>query len=266
MNFYKRHLGDIAKATGHLSQGEMGAYDLLLDWCYSNEKPIPARKGDAYRIARATSKGERDNVDRVLNDFFVMVGDGFTQKRVLEEIDRANSQADTNRRIAEEREANKRSRKEHEPCNESFRDRSTKGKPSQTPDTRLEQEQEISNPDGLEVIVTDDVPPAVVHVNGTAKAERTPIQAIVSLYHESLPTCRRCEKITPARAGYIRQRWHEDLPTLDAWGNFFGYVSQSPFLVGKTQGSNGKPPFVADIEFLTKPASFTKIAEGKYHQ
>ena len=146
MNFYKRHLGDIAKATGHLSQGEMGAYDLLLDWCYSNEKPLPARRGDIYRIGRAASKAERDNVDRVLADFFDETPDGFTQKRVLEEMAKANAQAETNRRIAVAREERKRARTEHESCyeplGESSENRDTNDQPSQTPDTRHHQEQE----------------------------------------------------------------------------------------------------------------------------
>jgi hypothetical protein len=132
----------------------------------------------------------------------------------------------------------------------------------------VEVEDVISNPKGLEVTANaDDVPPAGVGepINGTGSADRTPIQAIVAMYHAKLPSLRRCEKVTPARAGYIRQRWREDLTTLEAWENYLDYVGQSPFLMGRTQGSNGKPPFVADIEFLTKPASFTKIAEGKYH-
>lgn len=138
MNFYKRHLGDIAKATGHLSQGEMGAYDLLLDWCYANEKPLPPRMADVYRIGRGTSKAEKANVDRVLADFFDQTPDGYTQKRVLVEMAKANAQAETNRVIAEERERKRRARKEHESFNENGTNRSTNDQPSQTPDTRQE--------------------------------------------------------------------------------------------------------------------------------
>lgn len=124
----------------------------------------------------------------------------------------------------------------------------------------------ISNPNGLEVIATDD-PPLVADGKDPTKADRTPIQQIVALYHETLtPACRPCEKVTPARAGYIRQRWRDDLTSLDAWRNYFVYVAQSPFLMGRTPGRDGKPPFRSDIEFLTKPANFAKIAEGKYHQ
>lgn len=139
MNFYKRHLGDIAKACGHLSQGQMGAYDLLLDWLYSNEKPLPLSPDSVHRIGRAVTKAEKANVDAVLGEFFLRTAEGYTQKRAIEEIAKADAQADTNRRIAEAREAAKRARKEHEACNEPSDASCTNRQPSQTPDTRQEQ-------------------------------------------------------------------------------------------------------------------------------
>lgn len=98
------------------------------------------------------------------------------------------------------------------------------------------------------------------------KQNHCPIAAIVDLYHECLPDLPRCEKVTDARAGYIRQRWKEDLTDLDHWRNFFGFVAQSPFLMGRSKGRDGKPPFVASLEWLTKPANFAKISEGNYHR
>lgn len=135
MNFYKRHLGDIAKSCGDLSQGQMGAYDLLLDWHYANEKPIPLAPEKVYRIGRASTKAERDNVDSVLVELFTRTVDGYTHKRAAEEMEKANAQAEVNRRIAEEREAKKRARNEHEPCYETSNDSCTKRQPSQTPDS-----------------------------------------------------------------------------------------------------------------------------------
>ncbi|GAA0721484.1 YdaU family protein [Dokdonella soli] len=148
MNFYKRHLGDIAKACGHLSQGEMGAYDLLLDWLYSNEKPLPLGMPALWRIGRASSKAERENVTRVVGEFFERIDAGFVQKRALEEMAKANAQAETNRRIAEQREEKKRAsikaQTEHESLNGSLHEscsvRPTNDQPSQTPDSRQQQE------------------------------------------------------------------------------------------------------------------------------
>ena len=94
-----------------------------------------------------------------------------------------------------------------------------------------------------------------------------PVRRIVDLYHESLPKLPKVEKITEARAGNIRARWREDLPTLDAWKNYFEDVSRSKFLTGQTDAGPGKSrPFVADLEWITKAGNFAKIAEGRYHQ
>jgi hypothetical protein len=96
--------------------------------------------------------------------------------------------------------------------------------------------------------------------------QQVPFSEIVNLYHEILPMLPRVEKLTETRKGYIRQRWLQDLPDLDHWGNFFRYVEQSKFLTGQVPGRDGKPPFRADIQWLTNPTNFTKIAEEKYHR
>ena len=98
-----------------------------------------------------------------------------------------------------------------------------------------------------------------------SKLSATPYQKIVDLYHETLPELPRVAKLTKTRKGYIQQRWKEDMPELKNWGNFFNYVGESDFLMGKVNGSGDRPPFRADLEWLIKPSNFVKIAEGKYH-
>lgn len=97
------------------------------------------------------------------------------------------------------------------------------------------------------------------------RSSPVPVREIVDLYHQCLPCLPRVEKITKTREGFIRQRWQEDLPTLDHWRNYFAFVAQSAFLTGKSNPVNGKPPFRADIEWLTRPGNYAKIAEEKYH-
>ncbi len=146
MNFYKRHLGDIAKSCAHLSQGQMGAYDLLLDWHYANELPLPLDKASLYRIGRAHTKAEKDNVDAVLAMFFERTDAGYVQGRAVKEMGKANVQAETNRRIAEDREARRKAaRSVHESCNESEHEACTNRQPSQTPDSIKEQEQFLAS-------------------------------------------------------------------------------------------------------------------------
>lgn len=257
MNFYKRHIGDIGKACSHLSQGQMGAYDLMLDWLYGNERPLPADKADVYRIARAVSKPEKANADKVLAEFFTLTADGYTQKRAGEEIAKANAQAETNRRIAEEREAKKRARIKHdsldETGNDSLNDSCTKRQPSQTPDSRQEQEHESANA---------DLPPAEP---APPRRPPCPQQAIVALYHEILPELRQVREWNPTRQKLLARRWAESpkRQSLDWWRKFFGYVRRSRFLMGQTQGREGRP-FDCDLEWLIRPTNFAKVVEGRY--
>lgn len=247
MNFYKRHVGDIGKSCGHLSQGQMGAYDLLLDWVYGNEKPLPPNMEAIYRIGRAVTKPERDNVVAVLGEFFVLADEGYTQKRASEEIAKANAQADTNRRIADEREARRRATKEarteHEPLNESC----TKRQPSQTPDTRHQtkaEDQELSSP---------------------AAPAPCPQSEIVALYHDALPMLPTMRTWPEDRQALLRTRWREDpeRQSLEWWADFFAYVASCPFLLGQSS-TPGRDPFLADLEWLLRPKNFRKVIEGKY--
>jgi uncharacterized protein YdaU (DUF1376 family) len=92
VNYYKRHLGDFARDTAHLSQGQVGAYDLLLDWYYANERALPADMEDVYRIAKAHSKEERKNADKA-RAFFDAAG---RHKRCDAELAARKRQADIN--------------------------------------------------------------------------------------------------------------------------------------------------------------------------
>ena len=88
----------------------------------------------------------------MLAEFFTLAEDGWHQKRCDEEISAASAQAETNRRIAEEREARKRSRKVNESLHDASHDQGTNRELStstirgesvnlarlQTPDSRLQ--------------------------------------------------------------------------------------------------------------------------------
>ncbi|MBA3774660.1 MAG: DUF1376 domain-containing protein [Ramlibacter sp.] len=158
MNFYKHHLGDYAAATSHLTWDEDCAYRRLLDQYYKREAAIPADPKDACRWIRATSARQRKAVESVLHEFFTLEADGWHQKRCDEEIVQANAQAETNKRIADDREARRkarfvndsstgqqgrntgeRARVVHEPSTPTHGGREPSQTPdstSQTPDTR----------------------------------------------------------------------------------------------------------------------------------
>ncbi|PRP68719.1 hypothetical protein BUE93_20860 [Chromobacterium amazonense] len=76
MNFYKRFMGDYARATAHLSLAEHGAYTLLLDHYYATEKGLPADPVALFRICRAFTQEEQAAVQAVIDQFFPVAGDG----------------------------------------------------------------------------------------------------------------------------------------------------------------------------------------------
>ncbi len=106
-----------------------------------------------------------------------------------------------------------------------------------------------------------------------------PADAIVALYHEILPDNPRCKVLSDARRAAIRARWKEAAKLncapfgyssradgLVAWRRFFEVCAESDFLTGRAPGLPGKPPFVADIDFLMSPSGFAKTLENKYHR
>ena len=84
MNYYPHHIGDYAKDTGHLSWDEDMAYTRLLRAYYGREGAIPADQ--AYRLARAATRAQKEAVDSVLSEFFVQQDDGWHNKRADAEL------------------------------------------------------------------------------------------------------------------------------------------------------------------------------------
>lgn len=106
-----------------------------------------------------------------------------------------------------------------------------------------------------------------------------PVEQVVSLYHKAMPTNPRCKVLNTSRRGAIKSRWLEAsrltckpfgyntrASGLDAWRAFFETCNESAFLTGQASPQPGKPPFVADIDFLMSPAGFAKCLENKYHR
>lgn len=274
MNYFEFYAGDYQRDTADLSLAEHGAFLMLLSTYYSTERPIPADNPTLFRLVRAMDENEKASVISVADRFFpVDPVDGMRHNaRADREIAKARARIDLARENGKRGGRPKNPEKTQpltqplsKPLTQPLTQNEPSGKAHHTP--HAIKDQKISNPKGLEVGIPSD--PSSVPDGKKVEAKRRkhcPVTQIVALYHECLPNNPAVEKVTDARAGYIRQRWLEDLTTLDAWKNYFEYVSKSAFLTGRTQGRDGKAPFVADIEFLTKPASFTKIVEEKYHR
>lgn len=87
VNYYRRYVGDYLSKTARLSVLEHGAYNLLLDYYYAEEKPIPLDMMEVYTMVRAMTVADRKAVDRVLAKFFKPEADGFHNQRADHEIE-----------------------------------------------------------------------------------------------------------------------------------------------------------------------------------
>jgi uncharacterized protein YdaU (DUF1376 family) len=122
MHYFKRNIGDYHKKAGRLSMLKHGAYTLLIDACYDREK-FPTAE-EAIEWCWAESPEEIAAVEFVLRKFFVLTDGVYVQDRISEEIAKYYENAETNKRIAIEREAArkaKRERTEHEACTDGSR-------------------------------------------------------------------------------------------------------------------------------------------------
>jgi len=154
VHYYKRNLGDYAKKCGRLSMLQHGAYTLLIDSCYDREK-FPTLE-DAIEWTWASTEAEIEAVKFVLGRFFTLSPDGeYVQERILAELLEYHSKADTNKRIAQEREAKRKEKSTGRA--QSVDDASPNHKPlttNQEPQTK-NQKNKAEAPDGVSPEVWD---------------------------------------------------------------------------------------------------------------
>ena len=244
MHYYQFNIGDYSKDAKHLTLEEDAIYRRLIDLYYLDEQPIQL---DIKIVSRKIlARGKEDIILDVLEEFFVCSDDCYTHQRIESDIAKYHAKSDKARASAKKRwEDNANAMRTHSEGNANHKPITNNHKP-------ITKDQETIRETSV------DISPAT-------PAKKIPFKKIIEIYHNILPTLRRTEKLTKKREGYIRQRWNDDLPDLNHWENYFDFVSQSDFLMGRTESRNNRPPFRADLEWLTNPSNFVKVYEEKYH-
>jgi uncharacterized protein YdaU (DUF1376 family) len=230
---------------------------------YDTEQPIPA---DTQWVARRIRLPEIV-IKTVLQDMFVEAENGsWTNERADKLIAQYKALEERNRNNGSK---GGRPKKPTGLPEDSQQEPTGKATNNQEPIT-INQEPSLSVPNGTDR-PSDDEP---------LKEQKFPgcnHKAVLSLYHSTLPNLPAIEVWNDLRSGLLRQRWREvcqDLAkqgpvteekALDWWQKFFEFVGKSDFLTGKTM-SKDKRPFLADLEWVIRPANFAKVVEGKYHR
>ena len=242
MHYYKRNLGDYAKKAGRLSMLQHGAYTLLIDACYDREQfPTMA---EAIDWTWASSAAEIEAVEFVLTKFFTLEDGRYTQTRIQEELNDYRTKAETNARIALEREAKRkealanRERTVNEP--------SPNHKPITNNQEPIEDQKPLS-PD-------DDEKPA----------NKIPYQQIADLYNrvcgDVLP---KCVALNDKRRASIRGLWNMSINgvkpfrDLEFWEGYF-----NDCLTNKHWTGGNDRGWRADIDFLTTQKAALKALEA----
>ena len=102
MNYYQHHIGDFNNATRHLTRVERSIYRDLLELYYDSEKPLT---NDFERLARRciVEDDDRAAMRDVLNEFFILLDDGYHNTRADKELDAYKRMAEGGKRGAEKR-------------------------------------------------------------------------------------------------------------------------------------------------------------------
>lgn len=89
--FLPLYVGDYLKDTQHLTPQKHGVYLKLLMHCWSIQGPVPLDEQEAAGIANCRSADEIDSLRYVLSRYFTKMEDGWYQKRMQLEIERAEN-------------------------------------------------------------------------------------------------------------------------------------------------------------------------------
>lgn len=236
MHWYKKNIGDYAKKAARLSMLQHGAYNQLMDACYDREQ-FPTRD-QAIEWVWASSAEEIAAVDFVLSRFFTLENGVYLQQRIQDEVDQYLKRAEVNKRIALEREANrkKKSTNKHEPCT-SGKQPVNEAPPNQEPVTS-NQEPRTSSKDTLSN-KSDS--------SGKAENQSSRVLSIFSYWAEvmgkSLSQC----KLTPKREKAIKGRL-KDGYTVEQIKKAIENCRADPFSMGK---NDRQKPF-NDIELICR--------------
>jgi uncharacterized protein YdaU (DUF1376 family) len=232
MHFYDFNIGDYAKKTSHLTNGEDLAYRRALDVYYDTEQPFDITHGLAT-LSRRLRVDEKD-LKNVIEEFFP---DG-RNKCADEKI--AAYYAFLDRQKAN---GKKGGRPKHKDL-----------KPSANPVVSQ------NNPVPSQPLPTTHLPNTNTLVASYAGRPTCPHEQIISLYHELLPTLPAVKVWNEKRKTALKSRWleSEDRQTLDFWRRYFSYVATSDFLCGRVG------TFQATLEWLVNSSNFVKVIEGNY--
>lgn len=226
MHYYKRHLGDYAKDTKHLSLSEHGAFAVLLDYYYSTEKPIPDDRCE--RIANACTDEERLAVRNVLQEFFRLTPDGWVNDRADKEIGSASAKSLKAKESAAARwNANAYAN----------------ALPTQSEGNAIHKPLSTTKAKHSCASSGEDAP---------TRNDPIPYQAIVDAYNRTMDRLSKARDLTAKRRTRMRTAWTGRRKSVEFWEAYFAECQRDPFLSGEGPYKNGHENWRPDFDYLIR--------------
>jgi uncharacterized protein YdaU (DUF1376 family) len=174
MNYYRRYVGDYLRDTSRLSMLEHGAYNLMLDYYYADEKPLPLDKDELYTMVRAMRPEDKRAVDKILGLYFTRGADGYHQGRVDEELGVARATIAKQRESGAEAAAKRWGGGSTDRSTHNDGDGSTDGPTHRSTDTSGDGLQHTRDPSSTDTTSNQNKPPTTQPPAASARGTRLP--------------------------------------------------------------------------------------------
>ena len=244
MHYYQFNIGDYASHTQHLDPLEDIAYRRMLDWIYTNEKPLPNNIQQIAKYIRMRDECER--ITDVLQEYFELTEYGYTQARVEKEIAHYHDKSAKAKKAIEARWAKNRKK----------------------PDTDVLQTKNECNTKQETLNTKQETPNNNIKDHSKPPAASLPFtsEKVMLIWNEIMSdTYARTKKIlSDATKRRINTLTKNEFTTEQDWREYFQALTRSEFLMGQTQ-TQGRKPFQLSLEWAIKEANMIKVIEGAYH-
>lgn len=274
MPFYT---GDYRRDTIHLSMAEHGCFCLLLMYYWDQKAPLPLDERRLMAICNARSGDEIEAMRRVLSEFFIRMEDGWYNKRMQREIEKAEnlsrSLSEAGRKGYETRVKNKDATLKPPLSHPQASVSTIDLRPYTKPNPNLDLNPNVKTLQLNKEHSTESTEEAAVDSND----QKCPHKEIVALYRKLLPMLSQPKIWDTQRQTLLRNQWrarsqkngiskgYDSIEEgLKYWERFFLHIVDKTTLPQGYERQAGKSRWFPDLPWLLKPENFKKIVEGKY--
>jgi len=211
------------------------AFRRMLDFYYESENPLPC---ELKRIAKLIGMiDHQEEIRDVLNEFWLETEQGWVNTRAELEIVKYQSKVDTARANGKKG-----------------------GRPKTQQEPKITQPVNLANPE-ITGLKANHKP-----ITNNHKPIIDICQLVTDEYNLKLSELGKVKILSDKRKAHIRASIKQfknsghDFAKIETWTRLFDYVTESDFLMGRSEKSD----WIASFDFIINKANLLKIVEGQY--